>query len=127
MQLAPASLHELPSPIQPYGEQKGRFEARRRANQEAIVFLDQLDHHFEIVLFFFLPARAGGHNPPNSAQAANHCSTINRCSPLATGLSLKPVWIALPKLSPSRSALSRRCSSAAILRQYTSKSTRSTA
>ena len=43
-QLAPTRLHELPSPIQPHREQKWRLQARRYANQQAIVVLSSCCH-----------------------------------------------------------------------------------
>src|SRR5271156_4353937 len=75
-QLSPAGLHELPSPIQPYGEQERRCEARRRANQQAIVFLEVFGH-VDTLSFLTL---AGGHNQPNSAHGANHVSSSRRWS-----------------------------------------------
>src|SRR3984885_906659 len=75
-QLSPAGLHELPSPIQPYGEQERRCKARGRTIQQAIALLEVFDH---LVTLSFLTL-AGGHNQPSSAHAGNHVSSSRRCS-----------------------------------------------
>src|SRR5258708_18540910 len=85
-QLSPAGLHELPSPIQPYAEQERRCKARRRTNQQVIVLVDIFDH--SLTLSFL--TLAAGHNPPNSAHAANHASSIGRCSSSDAVLLLNP-------------------------------------